>query len=71
MFLRFKKTFTREHRNDATHFFLTLITGGDLEFFSAGSKARPGDCALQPLALWDTHFVCDLDDSGYIDRLYQ
>ena len=33
------------------------ITGGDLECFSAGSKARPGDCGLQPLALWDTHFV--------------
>jgi len=24
-----------------------------------------------PMAMWDTHFVRELDDSGYIDKLYQ
>ena len=27
--------------------------------------------SYNPLALWDTHFIRELDDSGYIDRLYQ
>ncbi len=27
--------------------------------------------SYNPLSLWDTHFVRELDDSGYIDRLYQ
>jgi hypothetical protein len=35
------------------------------------SRRDPWIAGFNPLALWDTHFVRELDDSGYIDRLYQ
>ena len=31
----------------------------------------PSAKELSPLALWDTHYLRDLDDSGFIDGLYQ
>jgi hypothetical protein len=40
-------------------------------FFSLRLGATPEIAGFNPLALWDTHFVRELDDSGYIDRLYQ
>jgi len=27
--------------------------------------------SFNPLALWNTHYVRELDDSGYIDKLYK
>lgn len=39
--------------------------------FQLAVRRNPEISAYNPLALWDTHFVRELDDSGYIDRLYQ
>jgi ABC-type nitrate/sulfonate/bicarbonate transport system substrate-binding protein len=39
--------------------------------FQLAVQRNPEISAYNPLALWDTHFVRELDDSGYIDRLYQ
>lgn len=39
--------------------------------FQLAVRRNPEIAGFNPLALWDTHFVCELDDSGYIDRLYQ
>ena len=34
-------------------------------------RRNPEIADYNPLALWDTHFVRELDDSGYIDGLYR
>jgi ABC-type nitrate/sulfonate/bicarbonate transport system substrate-binding protein len=39
--------------------------------FQLAVRRNPEISAYNPLALWNTHFVRELDDSGYIDRLYQ
>lgn len=39
--------------------------------FQLALRRNPEIVGYNPLALWDTHFVRELDDSGYIDRLYQ
>jgi ABC-type nitrate/sulfonate/bicarbonate transport system substrate-binding protein len=39
--------------------------------FQLAVRRNPEIAGFNPLALWDTHFVRELDDSGYIDRLYQ
>jgi ABC-type nitrate/sulfonate/bicarbonate transport system substrate-binding protein len=39
--------------------------------FKLAIRRNPEIAGFNPLALWDTHFVRELDDSGYIDRLYQ
>lgn len=39
--------------------------------FQLALRRNPEITGYNPLALWDTHFVRELDDSGYIDRLYQ
>jgi len=39
--------------------------------FQLAVRRDPEIAGFNPLALWDTHFVRELDDSGYIDRLYQ
>jgi NitT/TauT family transport system substrate-binding protein len=39
--------------------------------FELALRRDPEVAGYNPLALWDTHFVRELDDSGYIDRLYQ
>lgn len=39
--------------------------------FQLAVRRNPEIASYNPLALWDTHFVRELDDSGYIDRLYQ
>ena len=39
--------------------------------FALALRRNPEIAGFNPLALWDTHFVRELDDSGYIDRLYQ
>ncbi|MGN6716147.1 MAG: ABC transporter substrate-binding protein [Candidatus Binatia bacterium] len=38
--------------------------------FQLAVRRNPEISRCNPLALWDTHFVRELDDSGYIDRLY-
>jgi NitT/TauT family transport system substrate-binding protein len=38
--------------------------------FQLAVRRNPEISSQNPLALWDTHFVRELDDSGYIDRLY-
>lgn len=38
--------------------------------FALAVRRNPEIAGLNPLSLWDTHFVRELDDSGYIDRLY-
>jgi hypothetical protein len=38
--------------------------------FQLAVRRNPEISGYNPLALWDTHFVRELDDSGYIDRLY-
>jgi ABC-type nitrate/sulfonate/bicarbonate transport system substrate-binding protein len=39
--------------------------------FQLALRRNPEIAGYNPLALWDTHFVRELDDSGYIDRLYR
>lgn len=39
--------------------------------FQLALRRNPEIAGFNPLALWDTHFVRELDDSGYIDKLYQ
>lgn len=39
--------------------------------FQLAMRRNPEIAGYNPLALWDTHFVRELDDSGYVDRLYQ
>jgi hypothetical protein len=38
--------------------------------FQLALRRNPEIADYNPLALWDTHFVRELDDTGYIDRLY-
>jgi NitT/TauT family transport system substrate-binding protein len=38
--------------------------------FQLAVRRNPEIAGYNPLALWDTHFVRELDDSGYIDSLY-
>jgi ABC-type nitrate/sulfonate/bicarbonate transport system substrate-binding protein len=38
--------------------------------FQLALRRDPEIVGYNPLALWDTHYVRALDDSGYIDRLY-
>jgi len=39
--------------------------------FQLAVRRNPEIAGFNPLALWNTHYVRALDDSGYIDRLYQ
>lgn len=39
--------------------------------FQLAVRRNPEISGYNPLALWNTHFVRELDDSGYIDRLYR
>ena len=39
--------------------------------FQLALRLNPEIREFNPLALWDTHYLRELDDSGYIDRLYQ
>ena len=39
--------------------------------FQLAVRRNPEIAGFNPLALWDTHFMRELDDSGYIDRLYR
>jgi len=39
--------------------------------FQLAVRRNPEIAGYNPLALWNTHFVRELDDSGYIDTLYQ
>jgi ABC-type nitrate/sulfonate/bicarbonate transport system substrate-binding protein len=39
--------------------------------FQLAVRRSPEIEGFNPLALWDTHYLRELDDSGYIDRLYQ
>jgi hypothetical protein len=34
-------------------------------------RRNPEIASFNPLALWNSHYVRELDDSGYIDQLYQ
>lgn len=38
--------------------------------FELALRRNPEIAGFNPMALWDTHYVRELDDSGYIDRLY-
>jgi len=39
--------------------------------FQLAVRRDPEIAGYNPLGLWNTHFVRELDDSGYIDQLYQ
>ena len=39
--------------------------------FRLAVRRNPEIASFNPLALWDSHYVRDLDDSGYIDQLYR
>jgi NitT/TauT family transport system substrate-binding protein len=39
--------------------------------FQLALRRDPDIAGYNPLGLWNTHFVRELDDSGYIDKLYQ
>ena len=38
--------------------------------FELALRRNPEIAGYNPLALWDTHSVRELDDTGYIDGLY-
>lgn len=44
---------------------------GIANVFALAVRRNPEIAGYNPLALWDTHFVRELDDNGYIDKLYQ
>jgi hypothetical protein len=39
--------------------------------FRLAVRRNPEIASFNPLALWNSHYVRELDDSGYIDQLYQ
>lgn len=39
--------------------------------FQLAVRRNPEIEGFNPLALWNTHYLRELDDSGYVDRLYQ
>ncbi len=39
--------------------------------FQLAVRRNPEIASFNPLTLWDSHYVRELDDSGYIDQLYQ
>ncbi len=39
--------------------------------YELGCMKSPEAKTLSPMALWDLHYLRELDDSGFIDRLYQ
>ena len=39
--------------------------------FRLALRRNPEIAGYNPLALWDTHYVRELDDSGYLDNLYK
>ena len=39
--------------------------------FQLAMRRDPEVKGFNPLALWNTHYLRELDDSGYIDKLYQ
>ncbi|MBI2988299.1 MAG: ABC transporter substrate-binding protein [Deltaproteobacteria bacterium] len=39
--------------------------------FELALKCNPEVAGFNPLAMWNTHYVRELDDSGYIERLYR
>jgi hypothetical protein len=39
--------------------------------FQLAVRRDPDIAGYNPLMLWNTHFVRELDDSGYIDQLYK
>jgi ABC-type nitrate/sulfonate/bicarbonate transport system substrate-binding protein len=39
--------------------------------FQLAVRRDPEIATFNPLTLWDTHYVRELDDTGYIDRLYR
>jgi len=39
--------------------------------FRLAVRRNPEIASFNPLALWDSHYVRELDDSGYIDQLYK
>jgi hypothetical protein len=44
--------------------------GGIINAYTLCCLKDPQAKELSPLALWDMHYLRDLDDSGFIDRLY-
>ncbi|MBI2992152.1 MAG: hypothetical protein HYY47_08495 [Deltaproteobacteria bacterium] len=47
-------------------------TAGAIEnIFALAVRENPAIRDFNPLALWDLHYVREIDDSGYIDRLYR
>jgi ABC-type nitrate/sulfonate/bicarbonate transport system substrate-binding protein len=39
--------------------------------FQLAQRRDPEVKGFNPLALWDTHYLRELDDTGYVERLYQ
>jgi ABC-type nitrate/sulfonate/bicarbonate transport system substrate-binding protein len=39
--------------------------------YEEAKRQYKGSEKIQPLALWDFHFLREIDDTGFIDRLYQ
>lgn len=39
--------------------------------FQLAVRRNPEIAGFNPLALWNTHYLRELEDSGYINRLYQ
>lgn len=39
--------------------------------FQLALRRDPEIAGFNPLAMWNTHYVRELDDSGYIDQLYR
>jgi hypothetical protein len=39
--------------------------------FQLALSRNPEIASFNPLAMWNTHYIRELDDSGYIDKLYK
>ena len=45
--------------------------GGDRQRLSGGAARRQDAAKINPMELWDLHYIRKLDDSGFVDDLYK
>jgi hypothetical protein len=63
-----------EFRGRAKGYFESYFTRKDeaiANVFQLALGRNPENAGFNPLALWDAHYLRELDDSGFIDQLYR
>lgn len=44
---------------------------GIANVFALAARLKPEIASMNPLVMWDTHYLRELDDSGFVDNLYR